>query len=400
MSQLFLRFHDETFASFDWAVADVGVENTRINWQQSYIADLPQLITKNPQPVILFVPQQTLYFTEFEVPENASRQVLASIEYQIEDQLAQDTETQHFAVGRQSGSRVPIFVVAQSVMLAIQSLQQTYRLKIQLVLPEMYLCPAPSQEGEVTLISSQAALVLRYGDNHSIKCLPEVLPSIMDLIGRQMSITHIDCYVDENNIPDSLRNDKYSVNTKPFGVSEFNFDRAVNLQQRQFQASSHWLKLLHAWKGITAAAIVLLSVFIGNRVAVLEDIEQQLSSIKNNQYELIKGHVEPGVTRDSNLKKEMIKLLQNSSSSDQQTDFLHLLLEFSQARESFSSIEIVKIGYQLERLSIDISSKQLNDVESLHAALRARGLAVDLDRLNIKPELVSGQFVVKGANSG
>ena len=96
----------------------------------------------------------------------------------------------------------------------------------------------------------------------------------------------------------------------------------------------------------------------------------------------------------------MIKLLQNSSSSDQEVDFLQLLLEFSRARESHRSIEIIKIGYQQDRLSIDISSKQLNVVESLHAALNARGLNVDLDRLSIKPDQVSGQFVVRGSSDG
>ena len=400
MSQLFLRFFDESFSSFDWAEFDIGVGENGICWHQSHVAELPQLILQYPQPALLFVPQQAVYFTEFEVPQKAPRQVLASIEYQIEDQLAQDSETQHFAVGKQSGNSVPVFVVAQSVMEAIQSLQQNYRLKIQQVLPEMLLCPPPSQQGEVTLISSQPGLVLRYGDYYSVKCLPEVLPAIIDLIGRQISISRIHCYIDETAISDSLKTEKYPVKIKPFSVSEISFDNAVNLQQRKFQASSHWLKLVRAWKGIAAAAMVLLSVVIINRVAALEDVGQQLSSLRNNQYELIKDYVDQDVTITSNLKKEMIKLLQNSTSTDQHFDFVHLLLEFSRARESFNSIEIVKIGYQQNRLSIDISSKQLNDVESLHAALRARGLTVDLDRLNIKPELVSGQFVIRGVNNG
>lgn len=400
MPQLFLRFHDVAFDSFDWAIVDANAENADAIWQQAEVSELLQLVAQNPLPVTVFVPQDAIFVTEFEVPEKAPRQVLASIEYQIEDRLAQDTETQHFAVGKQVENRVPIFVVAQSVMLAIQSLQQNYRLKIQQVLAEMVLCPSPREPGDVTLISSHSGLVVRYGENNCLKCQADVLPSILELINRQEKIIQINCYMDESAVPEVLEGDNYSVNVEPYRVSEIDFDHVVNLQQRQYQPSSHWLKIIQAWKGIAAAAMILLSVFAVNRVAALEDMEQQLSSVKSSQYELIKDYVDPRITKDSNLKTEMIKLLQSAGSSDQEVDFLRLLLEFSRARESHRSVEIIKIGYQQNRLSVDITSKQLNVVESLHAALNAKGLNVDLERLNIKPEQVSGQFIVRGSSDG
>lgn len=400
MRQLFLRFHDVAFDSFDWAIVEANAEDADAIWQKAEVSELLQLVSQNPLPVIVFVPQHAIFLTEFEVPEKAPRQVLASIEYQIEDRLAQDTESQHFAVGRQTGNIVPVFVVAQSVMIAIQSLQQNYRLKIQQILPEMVLCPAPREPGEVSLVNSHPGLIVRYGDNNCIKCLPEILPSVLQLIDRQQDIKCINCYMEESAIAEVLKDESYTVNVQPYRISEIEFDKAVNLQQRQFQPSSHWLRIGQAWKGIAAAAMVLLSVFIVNRVAALEDMEQQLSSIKSDQYALIKDYVGPRITQNSNLKKEMIKLLQNSSSAAQEVDFLQLLLEFSRARESHRSIEIIKIGYQQDRLSIDISSKQLNVVESLLAALKAKGLNVDLERLNIKPEQVSGQFVVRGSSDG
>lgn len=396
MPQLFLRFHDVTFDSFDWAIVDANAENADAIWQQADVSELLQLVSQNPLPVTIFVPQHAIFVTEFEVPEKAPRQVLASIEYQIEDRLARDADTQHFAVGKQQGNIVPVYVVSQSVMEAIQSLQQNYRLKIQQVLAEMVLCPAPVDPGDVTLINSHSGLIVRYGDNKCIECQPEVLPSILELVNRQDNIIRINCFMEESSVPEVLNGDNYTVNIQPYRVSEINFDNVVNLQQRQYQASSPWLKIFQAWKGIAAAAMILLSLFAVNRVAALQDMERELSQIKSNQYELIKDYVGPRVTPDSNLKTEMIRLLQNSSSSDQEADFLQLLLEFSRARDSHRAVDIVKIGYQQNRLSIDISSKQLNVVESLHAALSAKGLNVDLERLNIKPEQVTGQFIIRG----
>lgn len=399
MSQLLLRFQDEAFDNYEWTVVSDDSKDNTITWQQGNTSELPTLISQNPLPIILFIPQQLVYFTEFEIPERASRQVLASIEYQIEDQLAQDTELQHCALGTQSANSVPIFVVAKSVMETVQALQQKYGLKIQQVFPEMFLCPQPAED-EVTLISSDSGLVLRFGKYQSVKCRVEALPSILKLIARQLTINRIGCYAESNSIAELLEKNDFEVDVKTCKVSEITLDNAVNLQQRQFQATSHWVKLFQAWKSVAVAAVILIAVIVTNRAAELQAMEQRLSSLKTQQYELIKDYVGPTVTRNSNLKKEMIRLLQSSNSTEQQISFLHLLLEFSRARESFQSIKIEKIGYQQERLSIDISSQQLNDVESLHAALKGRGLNVDLDRLNIKPELVSGQFVVRGVSNG
>ena len=402
MSRLILRFLDEKFDEFEWTIVDADAAAVDISWQQSSESELGWLLSQHPFPVVLIVPQEYVYLTDFEIPEKASRQVLASIEYQIEDQLAQDTEALHFAIGRQAGNKIPVLVVERVIMSACQALQQKYALRVVQILPEMFLCPWPDQAGEVGLLPSKSGLILRYGEYQCVKCQPAVLGSFLDLINRYTRIVQINCYIEDESIVEALDVGSFPCSIKPAKTSALNFDsnRVINLQQRQFQASSNWVKLLQVWKGVAIAATILLAITVFNRVAALQDMEDQLQSINTSQYDLIKDYVGSQVSIDSNLKKEMIKLLQLNNSPQQSLDFLHLLLEFSQARAAFLSIEIVKIGYQQDRLSIDINSKQLNDVEALHAALNARGLATNLERLNIKPELVSGQFVIQGSNNG
>lgn len=402
MSRLILRFYDDQYDDFDWTVVDTDAAATEVKWQQSSESELGRLSSQYSLPVVLVIPQQQVYLTEFELPDKTSRQVLASIEYQIEDQLAQDTEAQHYSIGKLSGNKVPVVVVEQAVMLTCQSLQQKFGLRVVQILPEMYLCPWGGQNGEVGLLPSKQGLVLRYGEHQCVKCLPEVLMPILDLINRQVAIEHINCYVESEIAMQNLSIESYSADVilPQSGELEFTSNDVINLQQRQFQASSNWARLFQVWKGVAVAAMVLLAITLFNRVMVLQDMEDRLQSIKASQYALIKDHVGPRVNQDSNLKKEMIKLLQQDNSATQTVDFLRLLLEFSQARAAFSSIEIIKIGYQRDRLSVDISSKQLNDVEALHAKLNARGLSTSLDRLNIKPELVLGQFVLQGGDNG
>ncbi|MCP3852507.1 MAG: hypothetical protein GY694_20095, partial [Gammaproteobacteria bacterium] len=178
---------------------------------------------------------------------------------------------------------------------------------------------------------------------------------------------------------ESLKVDKYDAVFKPAASAEFDPGNPdiINLQQRQYQASSNWIKIFQAWKGVIVLLALLLGAGLFTRVMALQQMENDLIKIKSAQYELVKDHLASNITPSDNLKKEVIKLLQHSG-GDKRVDFLGLLLEFSQARVQYSSIHIVKIGYQKQRLNVDVSSSKLNDIEALHAALNKRGLSTKL----------------------
>jgi len=402
MLRFFLRFHDRSFEGFDWCVVDSELPVEPLNWQKSVIADLKVLLAQHAVPAVLIIPQQLVYLTEYELPEKASRQVLAAIEYQIEDQLAQDTELLHCALGEEADNKIPVAVVEQSIMEDCQSIIGEYGIRVSKIIPELFICPWFDGIGEVNLIESETGLILRYGRYQGLQCQPQLLESMLDLINRQVSITQLNCFLNDETTIETLKTGQYQTSARPLNATSLDLDNltSINLQQRQFQPSSNWLKTLDMWKSVAALIVLTLGLAGFNRMLALDDMEKELEAIKTSQYELIRDYVGPQVTTSSNLKSEFIKLLQTGNSEQQQADFLSLLLDFSQARATFESIQIVKISYQQKRLSVDISSQKLNDVESLHAALNAKGLNTKLERLNIKPELVSGQFVLEASSNG
>ena len=402
MSRLFLRFHDDSFDGFDWCIVDAEAPVTHLSWRNSSESELKALLSEHVMPTVVVIPQQLVYLTEFELPEKASRQILASIEFQIEDQLAQDTELQHYALGEQRDNKVPIAVVEQAVMQSCQSLIEKYGIRVVQIIPELFLCPWFDGEGDVSLIECQQGVILRYGEYQGLKCKLDVLNSMLNLVNRQTPITQVNCFIDDELAIDALNISKYESNAKPLNTTSLDLEKisTINLQQRQFQASSNWLKMLDVWKSVAAVILVIFVVTGFNRVVALQDMEAELDAIRASQYELVKEYVGPRVTKSANLKKELIKLLQENSDGQKGADFISLLLDFSQARAAFESIQIVKISYQKLRLSVDISSQKLNDVEALHAALNAKGLSAKLEKLNIKPELISGQFILEAGNNG
>jgi general secretion pathway protein L len=397
MASLIIRFHDSTLDDFSWLVSQSENVKQTVDWQTGSEQDLAELAKKHTA-VILVLAQQDIYLTSYEVPNKASRQVLSSIEYQIEDQLAQDIEIQHCALGNQSGNPVVIAVIEKVIMLRCITLVQKYGLAVTRIVPEIFLCPWSGNTGEVSVIESHDAVILRYGEYQGIKCHPQLGEEMLDLIAAEREIKVVNYYLQNTESYDSLKVVKYPGASSQLTLEhlEKGISASINLLQRQFQITSVWSKLLRIWKWVLGLFLILIVVGGYNKAIALQQLESRLSDIKTTQYELLKNHLPSHINKSDDLKKELINLLKQSQSGDEEVNFLELLRKFTLAKTSFPSVVVSKIGYQNKRLSIDITSNQLSDIESLLEAIEATGQATKLDNLSIKPDIISGQFVLVG----
>ena len=125
-----------------------------------------------------------------------------------------------------------------------------------------------------------------------------------------------------------------------------------------------------------------------------------LDKIKQHQYELIKDYLPADVDKNDNLKIELINLLKKNQTQQRKIDFLGQLHAFSQAKAAFPTISIDKIGYQQKRLSVDVSNNRLNEIEALLAILETSVPGSRLENLNIKPDVISGRYILDGNQDG
>ena len=398
MPSLIVRFHDSTLENLSWFVSQPDNVGQAVDWQSGSEQDLAELATKHTAAVVLVIAQQDVYLSSYEIPDKASRQVLSSIEYQIEDQLAQDIDIQHFALGDQSHNPVAIAVVEKGIMQSCIKLIQKYGLAVSHIVPEVFLCPWSGKTGEVNLIESHEAVILRYGEFQGIKCHPHLCEEMLKLINAEQEIKVVNYYLQDTESYESVKIEGYPGASKQ--LTPEHLDQAVtgriNLLQREFQITSVWLKILRLWKWILSLLLVFIAVSGYNSAIALQQLETRLSDIKTVQYELLKNHLPSNINQSDDLKKELINLLKQSQSSDEQVNFLELLRKFTLAKTTFPSVIVSKIGYQIKRLSIDITSSQLSDIESLLEAIEADGQVTKLENLNIKPDIISGQFVLVG----
>lgn len=393
MSKLIVRFDDSALESFHWAVTGSEITDQAIQWLPASEAELLDLGQRH-QSVVLVVPQQSVYLTEFEIPARASHQLLASIEYQIEEQLAIDVEQQHVAIGDLSQNPVALAVVSRTLMDRCVELKKLYRLNVAQIIPEMFLCPLPAEPGAASLIETNDGLLLRYGEYQGFACKQDLLPSMLEMIAVQQPISRLDCYL--QHLP-NLTIEGYTTLIHRFSLDESLIAKQViNLQQRDYQLSSAWRKLLGLWRAtLILLAVALLATGV-NKALALQDLETELGQIKTSQYELLKAYLPPTTRASDNLKQALVKLLKENQAGQNEASFLDLTQTFTRAKAAHAGVKVGKITYQDKRLSIDVTSPQLSNIESLQSTLESGGHLYKLEDLNIKPDLISARVILQG----
>ena len=134
-----------SWPSFAGPVSSENEQTADIDWQQGAEDELAEVAAKHPHPLILIIPQQSVYLTEVELPQRAGRQVLSAIEYQIEEQLARDIESQHCALADANANPVSIAVIERSIMQRCLALAHAHGLRLLHIVPELFLCPWPNR---------------------------------------------------------------------------------------------------------------------------------------------------------------------------------------------------------------------------------------------------------------
>jgi len=395
MARLLIQFLSDELTDFRWANIDEEAQSADIGWQHESENELASIASQYPNPVILIIPQQCVYLAQLALPERAGRQLLSAIEYQIEDQLAQDIESQHFALGDTSVNPVAIAVIERSIMKRCMALAQTNLLRLRHVIPELFLSPWSGED--IVLYPAYEGYLLRYGAYRGLKCSEQALPAILDLIHQEVQFDSITCFTaDTEALPDV---GAYRLEQRSLAEVRCGFVNApiIDLQQRDFQLSSAWSGLAKSWKWIALLLAGLLILGGYNKAVALQALERDLHDLKQQQYELLKPYL-PGISADDNLKKALIERMKQLQSGSDKQGFLSLLAEFTEARARFPEVEITRIAYQGKQLVFDISSSQLEKIETLLETLKKQGVDAELVSLNIKPEQSSGRLVLSGGD--
>jgi len=340
------------------------------------------------QRVVILVPGPECLLTTVQIPGRNRQKLVRAVPYALEEQLSDEVEHLHFAVGDAlpDGSW-PVAVISRAWMDRLDAVLAEAGLDVQLVVPEILLLPWREQEASV-LIEGDVALV-RTGPSSGYAADTDNLATLLELqqeadvrpplnlfVRLDVSPPELDDYAGEVRI-ETWRGNALGVFAQGLG------ERTFNLLQGPYSRSGKWGQV---WKPLRATAALLLIAVLSGLLTMAVDY-QRLSGESERlqaQIEASFRKAAPETRRVVNPRVQMQQLLENLERGGAgASDFMVLLARTGAVLRDSNDIEIGGVSFRAGRLDLDLKIASLQALDQLKQALAGSGgLNVEIQSAN------------------
>ena len=327
--------------------------------------------------------------------KNRSKQ-LQAIPYAMEDNLAEDIEETHFAVGKfTSGqadeNKVPVIAIKRHLLEHVIDIFNQQQIHLESVTADSVALPATANQWSV-LIDEDSALI-KTGNTQAHSCDREnlcvILHALLDTHAENDNNEH------ENITPDSITYfykeddteaetmlNEFDIEIKPqcyknhaleIFVQNLNDAQSLNLLQGEFSPKREGNLWLQPWKAAATIAAVWLVLQLGySSMQAIQLEEKNLALTK-----LIEGEFKraiPGVKKMTNMQKRVerrLDELKSGGSGSNTSGFLQILSKVSPALRGNDKIDIKAAIYRNNYIDVDLTAKSLQDIETIKNKLVA-----------------------------
>ena len=327
--------------------------------------------------VVVIVPGNEVLLSEARVPGRNRKRVLRAIPYALEEQLASDVETLHFAIGpMQDDDSYPVAVVDRSRMDAWAEILVEHNIVANQWLPETLVLPLTDGGWSITVESD--TVLVRSGLYAGFASDLDTFPALVELfVSREQMPAQANLFgasildledVDIETIDQELQ--ALEIMGRGFAQGP-----TLDLLQGDYSRSEEWGRILRPWKATAAllvAGLILAAVSTGVNYTHLSKQQAQLETEIENVYR----ETFPQARRIVNPRAQMeqkLKQLQRQAGAGGQTSFLGLVDDVARIVRSASGIEIQGATYRDGRLDLQLQADNVQVLDQLKQALVGEG---------------------------
>ena len=356
----------------DWALVDEqGVARSPV---QTGAPDAG-IIAGAPRVVVL-VPGAEVFIGDARVPGRNRQRVLRAAPYALEEKLASDVESMHFALGPvQDNDHYPVIAVERARMDAWGALLREQGISAAQWVPDVLALPAAAEgwsllvDGDSVLVRSGecAGFVADMDNFYTLLSLFEAreqLPQRAQVFGP----TLLDLHAVETEFVDQ-RQQVLEVLAQGWARGP-----VINLLQGPYSRSHEWGRLLRPWRATAALLLVALlvsGVTTGVDYYRLSREQAQLSAdieaVYRKAFPQSRRVVDPRAQMEQQLRQ-----LQRSAGGGN-TDFLFMLAETAGVLRATQGVSIEGASYRDGRLDLDLQADNLQILDQLKQSLAASG---------------------------
>jgi general secretion pathway protein L len=335
--------------------------------------------------VVVLAPGIDCLLTQVAIPGRNRQKLLRAVPYALEEQLIEDVENLHFALGPAlPGGGYPVAVVATRRMDAILAACRNAGLDVSQLVPELLAVPCDGEavcaviDGDMALVRTGAYTGFAV-ETDNLGLMLARLPQAEDTPARPVFIQLPlgRALPDLGGCADEATLTRYEGSVLML-LAQGLGDSPVDLLQGAYSRSQEWGKI---WRPLRAtAALLLAGILLGNIVKGVnyfrlsserDDLNSRMQAVFMESFPGTKRVVDPRVQ----MQQQLEKLQRRAGKS---TRFLSLLARSADVLRTAKDIEIAGASYRAGRLDVDLTALNLQVVDQLKQSLTARGLTVEI----------------------
>ena len=358
--------------------------------------------------VTVLVPSAEILLTRVTVPGNNRQRLLKAVPYALEDQLAADVETLHFALGRrEEDGAMAVAVVSREQMDGWLAELTSAGISSEVTIPDVLAVPWSTDSWSILPLGGDVLVRTGAQDGFAVEAENAVAwlsTALMDTGEDEHPPTSIHVYGRGELMPglaelgvEVIRHEDGYASTVWFSLG-LGSRPAINLQQGPYGTQERLSWYFRPWRPVAA----LLAVWV-----VLQGMEAVMDSVRlERKRDALAAQVQtvfrdtfPEVKRVVNAKVQMERRLKDlrKSHGSLQEDFLRLLVGGASALRQVNGIEIKRMRYQNGRLDLDLVLADMSGLDPLRQALQAEGgLEANIVSAAAREGVVEGKIRITG----
>ncbi len=363
-----------------WAVSD---DKGQLTSDQSSGTLSEAAASVDGRRAVLIVPGDDVLLAQAKVPGGSAARAQQAVPFALEDQLADDVDELHFALGSKGkDDNYPVAVVGRQTMDTVKQQCADAGLRASEIVPETLALPkfSGADVGEsawTALLDKQQAVVRLNG--YAGFATDASMAGIMldgarqDLpsdINASMVVFRTDpgvCVPEFDDIEMETRECDSKLSLYASGLASA---PRINLQQGEYNPKTQLNKNWKPWRWTAVLAAVLCAIFLGGKVMEQQQLKRQVASLDAQMTDAFKKAM-PGVKMQRPVRQVRAELAKLSGGSPE--GFINSLHHITGALAEQPQTVVRSINFRSGRFELDINTDAIPSLDSLAADLNKRG---------------------------
>jgi general secretion pathway protein L len=346
--------------------------------------------------ICVLAPASDVLLTDAEVPVKSGTRYQQIVPFALEEQLAEDIESLHFAVGKRAGdaTRVPVAVVSRALIDGWLN-----HLRDAGIAPECLYADSslvPENPGQAVLVLSGDSVILRAAAKPPVTLPLTALTEALELLrpdpalaaefgGRGLVVYAGEAeWLQYGATIEAVRGEFEGLSVQllpdgPLGLFAQSLPgtAAINLLQGTYAPASPLSGGFKAWR-VAAAMLVGLLVLHGigsaAQLMMLKRTERRLDVSIGETFE----QAMPGEHNSSNARRRMEARMASLQGSTDSSGLLAMLSAVAQARSGASGTAVQALSYRQGILELQVTAPGAAALDHISQQLRTGGWQADL----------------------